>query len=305
MAELDLGKVVGPQGPKGETGAQGPKGQQGVQGPEGPQGPKGDKGDQGMQGAQGIQGVPGSKGDPGQDGFSPTITENSDNTADVYKLDITNKSGTFTTPNLKGADGSWEGDAAVFGVKGNNEDVYRTGNVNLTAEDIGAFKEVRDIWDKNLNDIVDPGFYFAIGGNTCTNKPVGTNAFGLQVNRTAGSARSQILTRYDNGNIYTRYNNNLSANPWSSWVRIGDTALGVLDYGNTAKTIKIGYAGNALGTSQVLALAGYTEDGTRIKDVEMHVLLLLLQQNGIYKSTIATTEPTTVEAGEIVYVVEG
>lgn len=305
MAELDLGKVVGPQGPKGETGAQGPKGQQGAQGPEGPQGPKGDKGDQGIQGAQGIQGVPGSKGDPGQDGFSPTITENSDNTADVYKLDITNKTGTFTTPNLKGADGSWEGDVVVSGVKGNNEDTYRTGNVNLTVENIGAFKQVQQLFSEDLNSLVDPGFYFAGGGNSCTNKPVGTNAFGLQVNRTASSARSQILTRYDNGNIYTRYNNNLSANPWSSWVRVGDTALGVLDYENTAKTIKVGYSGDSLEASQVLAFAGYAEDGTRVKDVKMNVLLQLLQQNGIYKSTIATTEPTTVEVGEIVYVVEG
>lgn len=41
MAELDLGKVVGPQGPqgpkgdKGDTGAQGPQGPQGIQGPAG------------------------------------------------------------------------------------------------------------------------------------------------------------------------------------------------------------------------------------------------------------------------------
>ncbi len=36
----------------------------------------------------------------GADGFSPTITENAENTASVYKLDITNKTDTTTTPNL-------------------------------------------------------------------------------------------------------------------------------------------------------------------------------------------------------------
>lgn len=41
----------------------------------------------------------------GQDGFSPTITENADNTDKIYKLDITTADSTFTTPNLKGADG--------------------------------------------------------------------------------------------------------------------------------------------------------------------------------------------------------
>lgn len=41
----------------------------------------------------------------GQDGVSPTITENSDNTDKIYKLDIETVDGKFTTPNLKGADG--------------------------------------------------------------------------------------------------------------------------------------------------------------------------------------------------------
>ena len=40
----------------------------------------------------------------GEDGFSPVITENT-NTGDVYKLDITNKDGKITTPNLVGKQG--------------------------------------------------------------------------------------------------------------------------------------------------------------------------------------------------------
>ena len=46
--------------------------------------------------------IPTVKGDPG---FSPIITENADNTDKIYKLDITTADSTFTTPNLKGADG--------------------------------------------------------------------------------------------------------------------------------------------------------------------------------------------------------
>ena len=41
----------------------------------------------------------------GQDGVSPTITENADNTDKIYRLDIKTVDRTFTTPNLKGADG--------------------------------------------------------------------------------------------------------------------------------------------------------------------------------------------------------
>lgn len=45
-----------------------------------------------------VAGVGGLKG---EDGFSPTIVENSHNSEDIYKLDITDVNGTKTTPNLK------------------------------------------------------------------------------------------------------------------------------------------------------------------------------------------------------------
>lgn len=51
--------------------------------------------------------IPTIKGDKG---FSPTITENPDNTNEIYKLDVTNEGGTFTTPNLKGTGGGLDPD---------------------------------------------------------------------------------------------------------------------------------------------------------------------------------------------------
>lgn len=51
--------------------------------------------------------IPTVKGDKG---FSPTITENPDNTNEIYKLDVTNEDGTFTTPNLKGTGGGLDPD---------------------------------------------------------------------------------------------------------------------------------------------------------------------------------------------------
>lgn len=59
---------------------------------------------------KGSDGTDGANGVDGSDGVSPTIAENSGNTDSVYRLDITDASGTFTTPNLKGADGSGSGD---------------------------------------------------------------------------------------------------------------------------------------------------------------------------------------------------
>ena len=76
---------------KGEQGEVGPQGPQGVQGETGPQGPKGEQGETGPQGP---------KGEQGESGFSPTITEKI-NTDNEYVLTITNKNGSFNTPNLK------------------------------------------------------------------------------------------------------------------------------------------------------------------------------------------------------------
>lgn len=50
----------------------------------------------------------------GQDGFSPIIVENSENDDNTYKLDITTKDGSFTTPNLKGEDGLGDFDEPVI-----------------------------------------------------------------------------------------------------------------------------------------------------------------------------------------------
>lgn len=51
---------------------------------------------------QSLQGAGALKGKPGSDGVSPTISENPNNSSDIYKLDITDKNGKFTTPNLIG-----------------------------------------------------------------------------------------------------------------------------------------------------------------------------------------------------------
>ena len=66
----------------------------------------GTNGKDGVDGQNGIDGQNGADGVDGQDGYSPTVTENIDNTDDVYKLDITTKDSNFTTPNLKGQAGT-------------------------------------------------------------------------------------------------------------------------------------------------------------------------------------------------------
>lgn len=47
---------------------------------------------------------------------------------------------------------------------------------------------------------------------------------------------------------------------------------GVTDYNDGNRTIRIGYAGSGLTTSNLTHIAGYTDDGTKIKDVNKDVL---------------------------------
>ena len=134
--EQGLQGVQGEKGDKGEQGLQGIQGEKGDKGDTGAKGSdgksayqiwlslgnfgtetdfinsiKGEKGDKGEQGLQGIQGEKGEKGDTGEkgsdgaDGFSPSITV-SENTETSYKLLITDKNSSFTTPNLKTSGGS-------------------------------------------------------------------------------------------------------------------------------------------------------------------------------------------------------
>lgn len=51
-----------------------------------------------------------------------------------------------------------------------------------------------------------------------------------------------------------------------------NTAVGVVDYGNTSKTIKIGFSGASATTSNLAYIAGYLSGGTQIKDVSKDTL---------------------------------
>lgn len=47
---------------------------------------------------------------------------------------------------------------------------------------------------------------------------------------------------------------------------------GVIDYNNGNRAIRIGFAGDGLTTSNLNYIAGYTDNGTKIKDVNKDVL---------------------------------
>lgn len=97
--------------------------------------------------------IPTIKGDKG---FSPTITENPDNTNEIYKLDVTNEGGTFTTPNLKGTGGGLDPDK-----------YYDKTQINTLIEPLAEAKHTHDNKDTVLDKLTtnDAGDTLLFNGN--------------------------------------------------------------------------------------------------------------------------------------------
>lgn len=96
------------------------------------------------------------KGEKGDKGFSPTITENPDNTNKIYKLDVTNENGTFTTPNLKGTGGGLDPDK-----------YYDKAQINALIEPLDEAKHTHDNKDTVLDKLTtnDTGNTLLFNGN--------------------------------------------------------------------------------------------------------------------------------------------
>ena len=79
-------------------------------------------------------------------------------------------------------------------------------------------------------------------------------------------------------------------------------ATGVTDYKDAARTIQVGYAGDGLNMSNLTHIAGYTDNGTKIKDVSKEVLKSWL---GVSTITSQTSDPgagSSLETGSILLV---
>lgn len=103
-----------------------------------------------------VKGDKGEQGEKGDTGFSPTITENLDNTNEIYKLDVTNEDGTFTTPNLKGTGGGLDPDK-----------YYDKTQIDTLIEPLNEVKHTHDNKDTVLDKLTtnDAGDTLLFNGN--------------------------------------------------------------------------------------------------------------------------------------------
>lgn len=83
---------------------------------------------------------------------------------------------------------------------------------------------------------------------------------------------------------------------------IGSLDGGVTDYNNSGHVIKIGYAGGGLNTSNLTHIAGYTDNGTKIKDVSKAVLQSWLSVTPITSQTSDPGAGSSLATGSILLV---
>ena len=83
---------------------------------------------------------------------------------------------------------------------------------------------------------------------------------------------------------------------------IGSLDGGVTDYNNSGHVIKIGYVGDGLNTSNLTHIAGYTDNGTKIKDVSKAVLQSWLSVTPITSQTSDPGAGSSLATGSILLV---
>ena len=159
-----------------------------------------------------IPTVKGDKGDPfkysdftpeqltalkGADGVSPIITENVNNTDDIYRLDITTDTGTIITPNLKG------------GGSGSSEVFDRT---DLTAVTVGGLNSGSSVKNKTTKEVLEsilfpyqkPTVSFSISPNTTVYESgTAVSSIKFTISATKKSDIIQSIKVYDGSTLLT------------------------------------------------------------------------------------------------------
>lgn len=113
----------------------------------------------------------------------------------------------------------------------------------LLKGDPGTSWSAEQLTNENLNNVKAQNFYYTAGGNTCTNKPSGVDAFGLLVARTASGWITQLLIP-SNSNTNKMFMRTFNSSTWGAWVEKGSTGPKG-DTGSVAG-ITISGSGNAL-----------------------------------------------------------
>lgn len=151
----------------------------------------------------------------------------------------------------------------------------------------------RDTIPENCNwDTLATGIWRTIPERWGTNGPTSVYTYGaVFVWNYAGYVTQIYISHSSTDPICFRQRWN-SSNSFAHWqtasTLFATKASGVTDYNDSSRTIQVGYAGDSLNTSNLTRIAGYTDNGTKIKDVNKAVLQSWL---GVTTITSQTSDP--------------
>ena len=241
-------------------------------------------------GAKGEIGDKGDKGDKltfndltyeekaslkGADGVSPIITENINNTDDIYRLDITTDTGTIITPNLKG------------GGSGGSDKFTRD---DLTAVTVGGLNSGSSVKSKTTKEVLEsilfpyqkPTVSFSISPNTTVYES-GTTVSSIKftISATKKSDIIQSIKVYDGSTLLTTI---------TSGVANGGTFTYTYSCNITSNTtlkVEVSDGTSTVSATKNITFAnksyyGFVADGTTINETVIKAL-----QNNILKTSKA------------------
>ena len=237
-----------------------------------------------------IPTVKGDKGDPfkysdftpeqltalkGADGVSPIITENVNNTDDIYRLDITTDTGTIITPNLKG------------GGSGGSEVFDRT---DLTAVTVGGLNSGSSVKNKTTKEVLEsilfpyqkPTVSFSISPNTTVYEN-GTTVSSIKftISATKKSNDIQLIKIYDGSTLLTTITSGVASGGTFTYTYSCNITS------NTTLKVEVSDGTSTVSATKNITFAnksyyGFVADGTTVNETVIKAL-----QNNILKTSKA------------------
>ena len=231
-----------------------------------------------------IPTVKGDKGDPfkysdftpeqltalkGADGVSPIITENVNNTDDIYRLDITTDTGTIITPNLKG---------------GGSSDKFTRDD--LTAVTVGGLNSGSSVKNKTTKEVLEsilfpyqkPTVSFSISPNTTVYES-GTTVSSIKftISATKKSDIIQSIKVYDGSTLLTTITSGVASGGTFTYTYSCNITS------NTTLKVEVSDGTSTVSATKNITFAnksyyGFVADGTTVNETVIKAL-----QNNVLK----------------------
>lgn len=210
----------------------------------------------------------------GDAGVSPTITENADNTDKIYKLDITTADTTFTTPNLKGADG--QGGSEVFD------------RTDLTAVTVGGLNSGSSVKNKTTKEVLEsilfpyqkPTVSFSITPSTTVYESGNTvSSIKFTISATKKSDSIQSIKVYDGSTLLTTITSGVASGGTFTYTYSCNITR------NTTLKVEVSDGTSTVSATKSITFAnksyyGFVADGTTVNETVIKAL-----QNNVLKTS--------------------